>query len=120
MHPLIGTWIANIEKSRRHTNHQFKSATLTFAVTGARVSMTQAGVNMSGKHESGTTVYKPDGQEHALSPQAPDVVAVTTWIGTHGLESEAKKDARSLGKGTYTVSEDGTTLTASVVGTDAA
>lgn len=28
MNPLTGTWIANIEKSQRHANHQFKSATI--------------------------------------------------------------------------------------------
>lgn len=119
MNPFIGTWIANIEKSRRHANHLFHSATLTFEVSGNRVSMTHAGVNMSGKHESGTTVYQPDGQEHAVSPQAPGVVAVTTWSGTHVLESEAKKDGRSLGKGTYVVSDDGRTLTATIAGWDA-
>jgi len=120
MNPFVGTWIANIEKSRRHANHQFHSATLTFEMVGDAVSMTHAGVNMSGKHESVTMVYTPNGQEHAVSPQAPGVVAVTRWIGTHILESEAKKDGRSLGKGTYAVSEDGRTLTATVAGTDAA
>jgi hypothetical protein len=119
MNPLIGTWIANIAKSHRHANHQFQSATLTFEVAGDGISMTHAGVNMSGKTESGTTVLTPDGQEHAVSPQAPGVVAVTTWIGTRVLESEAKKDGRSLGKGTYAVSGDGRTLTATVAGTDA-
>ena len=48
------------------------------------------------------------------------VVAVTRWVGTHVLESEAKKDGRGVGKGTYEVSKDGTTLTATVAGTDAA
>ena len=120
MNPFAGTWIANIEKSRRHANHQFQSATLTFDIAGDEISLTHAGVNMSGKHESGHTVYKPDGQEHAVSPQAPGVVAVTTWIGTHVLQTEAKKDGRSLGKGTYAVSEDDRTLTATVAGTDAA
>jgi hypothetical protein len=43
MNPFVGTWIANIEKSRRHANHQFQSATLTFEVTGDGVSMTHAG-----------------------------------------------------------------------------
>jgi hypothetical protein len=41
------------------------------------------------------------------------------WVGTHILESEAKKEGRSLGKGTYAVSGDGRTLTATVAGTDA-
>jgi hypothetical protein len=31
MKAFIGTWI-DIDKSRRHANHQFQSATLTFAV----------------------------------------------------------------------------------------
>ena len=120
MNPFVETWIANIEKSHRHANHQFQSATLTFEVTGDSVSITHAGVNMSGKHESGTTVYRVDGREHAVSPLAPGVVAVTRWIGTHVLESEARKDGRVLGKGTYAVSSDGRTLTATVAGTDAA
>jgi len=120
MNPFIGTWIANIEKSRRHANHQFQSATLSFELTGDDVSLTHAGVNMSGKRESGTTLLHPDGREHLVSPQAPGVVAVTRWVGTHVLESEAKKDGRSVGKGTYEVSEDGRTLTATVAGTDAA
>jgi hypothetical protein len=118
MNPFVGMWIANIEKSRRHANHQFQSATLTFEIAGDEISLTHAGVNMSGKHESGNTVYKPDGGARSF-PQAPGV-AVTTWIGTHVLQTEAKKDGRSLGTGTYAVSEDGRTLTATVAGTDAA
>jgi len=120
MNPFVGTWIANLEKSRRHANHQFHSATLTFEVNGDEVSMTHAGVNMSGKKESGTTVLKADGQPYAVSPLAPGVVAETTWVSTHVLESEAKKDGRPVGKGTYAVSADGRTLTATVAGTDAA
>ena len=120
MNPFSGTWVANIEKSQRHANHQFKSATLSFELTGDDVSMTHAGINMSGKHESGTTVLHPDGVERPVSPQAPGVVALARWVGTHVLEMEARKDGRVAGKGTYEVSEDGRTLTATVAGTDAA
>jgi hypothetical protein len=120
MNPFSGTRIANIEKSRRHTNHQFQSATLSFEIAGDDVSLTHSGVNVSGKRESGTTVLHPNGREHHVSPQAPGVVVVTRWVGTHVLESEAKKDGRGVGKGTYEVSEDGRTLTATVAGTDAA
>ena len=120
MNPFSGTWIANIEKSGRHANHQFQSATLSFELAGDDVSLTHAGVNMAGKRESGTTVLHPDGMEHPVSPQASGGVAVTRWVGTHVLESEAKKDGRVAGKGTYAVSEDGRTLTATVAGTDAA
>jgi hypothetical protein len=84
------------------------------------VSLTHSGVNMSGKSETGTTVLQADGQEHAVSPEAPGVVVITRWNGLHALETEARKDGQVVGRGTYAVSEDGKTLTASVSGTDAA
>lgn len=120
MNSISGTWIANIEKSRRHPNHQFQSATLTFEVSEDVVTLTHAGVNMAGKHESGTMRLHPDGQEHPVSAQAPGVVVVTQWFGADVLETEGKKDGRVVGRGTYAVSEDGETLTATVAGTDAA
>jgi hypothetical protein len=118
--PFAGTWVANIEKSRRHANHQFHSATLTFDISGDQISMTHAGVNMSGKQESGTSTLIADGQEHPVSPLAPGVVVVTTWEGTHVLVTEGRKDGGVLGRGTYAVSEDGHTLTATVAGIDGA
>jgi hypothetical protein len=117
--PLAGTWVANLEKSRRHVNHQFHSATLTFEMSGDQVTMTHAGINASGKHESGTTVLSVDGQEHPV-PQAPGIVVVTTMEGANVLVSEARKDGASVGRGTYAVSADGRTLTATVAGTDGA
>jgi hypothetical protein len=66
VNPFFGTWIANIEKSRRHINHQFQSATLTFEVSVDVVSLIHAGINMAGKPESGTTVLTVDGQEHPV------------------------------------------------------
>jgi hypothetical protein len=38
--PLNGTWDANISKSKRHPNHLFKSARLTFAVSDGVVTLT--------------------------------------------------------------------------------
>jgi len=75
---------------------------------------------MAGKPESGTTVLKADGVKHPVSPQAPGVVAVTTWIGTRVLETVASKDERVIGKATYALSDDERTLTATVGGIDAA
>jgi hypothetical protein len=92
---------------------------LSIEVSGDRVSLTHSGVNMSGKYESGTTILEADGQEHPVSPEAPGVVVITRWGGLHALETEARKDGRIVGRGTYAVSEDGKTLTASVSGTDA-
>lgn len=95
MNPFVGVWTANIEKSYRHANHQFGSATLT-------------------------TVLHADGRDHSVSPQVPGVVVATRWVGTNVLETVAKKDGQVVGHGTYEVSLDGATLTATVAGTDAA
>lgn len=119
MHPFNGTWVADIAKSQRHPNHLFQSATLRFDVSGDAVSLTQAGVNMAGKHESSTLMLLADGQEHAVSPQAPGVFVVTTWIGTHTLETIGRRGADVVGRGTYEVSAGGRMLTATVSGTDA-
>ena len=116
-HPFDGTWIANIGKSQRHPNHQFHSATLRFEVSGNTVTLIHGGINASGKEEAGRTVLEADGREHEL-PQAPGVVVVTRWIGPRVLESEGRINGRSTGKGTYAVSDDGATLTATVAGID--
>jgi hypothetical protein len=120
MSVLAGTWVANIEKSHRHANHQFHRATLTIAVSGDTVTLTHGGINAAGKQESGVTVLQVDGQDHEVSPLAPGVVVAARLRGTHVLETVAKKDGRKVGDGTYEVSSDGKTLTATVAGIDAA
>lgn len=118
MNPLQGTWKANIEKSKRHQNHQFHSAELTFDVAGERVTLTQSGVNMSGKRESSTLEFHTDGVDREVSPQAPGVVVAATWLTPRTLETVGRKDDKVLGRGSYEVSEDGATLTATVSGVD--
>jgi hypothetical protein len=118
MHPLAGTWIANVAESRRHANHQFESATMTFTVGDGVVVLAYAGINASGKHEANTQTIHADGQEHAI-PEAPGFVALST-LSERRLESIGKKDGTILGRGTYEVSDDGQTMTATVSGIDAA
>ena len=118
MNPLNGMWIANLAKSRRHENHQFQSASLRFEVSGNTVSLTQAGVNMSGKDESSTLTLVADGKEHPVA-QAPGVVVISKWIGQHILETIGKRGEAVLGRGSYEVAADGQTLIATVAGIDA-
>jgi hypothetical protein len=118
MHPLSGIWVANVAESRRHANHQFESATMTFTVGDGEVVLAYAGINASGKHEASTQTIHADGQEHAIQ-EAPGFVAVST-LGERRLESMGKKDGAILGRGTYEVSDDGQTMTATVSGIDAA
>ena len=119
MDAFTGYWVANLSKSQRHSNHQFESASMTFEVTGDVVSFTYEGVNATGKHESSRMVLHPDGVEHPLSPEAPGVMILSKWVGTHRIDTQATKDGNVLGRGSYEVSSDGTLLTATVAGVDA-
>jgi len=58
-----------------------------------------------------------DGKESPI-PQAPGVVSVVRWVGSNVLETVGKKDGQIVGRGTYEVSADGKTLTATVSGRD--
>ena len=121
MHPIAGTWTANIAKSRRHENHQFVSALMHFDVSGAAndvVVLRYGGVNQSGKDESAAHTIHVDGAERPV-PQAPGVVSVARWTGPRTLETIGKKDGAVVGHATYAASEDGTELVATVKGVDA-
>jgi hypothetical protein len=76
-------------------------------------------MNPSGKEQSSALVFYPDGKEHPVSPQAPGVMMVSTWEGTHRLNTEARKGDTVLGRGSYEVSADGCVLTATLSGIDA-
>lgn len=115
--PLSGTWVANIEKSKRHPNHQFQSATMEFTVAGNTVTLKHGGVNAGGQQESGTVVLQADGQEHPI-PEAPGVTVVTRWVGPRVLHTIGKSAGAQVGEQTYEVSTDGKTLTAKVSGVD--
>jgi hypothetical protein len=115
--PFAGTWKANLSKSQRHPNHLFQSLTLHFEVSDDTVLLTFTGVNMAGKQESGTSKLHPDGKEYPVA-EAPSVVEVSKWVGSHILETVAKKDGKVIGQSTYEVSGDGNTLTAKIKGID--
>lgn len=116
MHPLIGSWIANIGKSSRHENHRFASATMHFAFAHDEVRLTYEGINASGKLERSEQVLRADGLAHD-HPLAPGIV-VTNSLGPRGFHSSATKDGAMMGHGSYDVSEDGNTMTATVRGID--
>lgn len=117
MHTLTGTWIANLDRSRRDPNHRFHRATMQFEVADDRVSLAYGGINASERHEHGSQTIHADGQEHSV-PEAPGVVAIST-LAPRVLQSVAKKDGTVVGRSTYEVSADGQTLTATVSGIDA-
>ena len=115
---LAGTWIANIEKSKRHPNHLFKSAKLSFSIADNVITMTFSGVNMSGVEENGGTVFHPDGKEHPLASMQ-GAVEVSRWVNAQKLQTVVTQNGKVIGESTFEVSADGKTLTATIKGEDA-
>ena len=109
-HPFVGTWTANLSKSRRHRANQFQSATIQFAVVGNAITVTHTSIDASGQVEQSQHTVLADGQEH-LSEHGNGYIA--RWLGSHILEVEARKDGQVMDRGRYEVSADGQTLTIS-------
>jgi hypothetical protein len=116
VHTLAGSWVANIEKSQRHVNHQFQQATMRFDINGDRVSLTYGGINHSGREEHGHQVFLADGADHPV-PGAPGIVSTST-LGPNAFQSTGKKDGTVVGHAVYEVSDDGRSMTATVSGID--
>jgi hypothetical protein len=114
----VGKWKANLSKSQRDPNHQFQSLALRCEISDDALWLSFTGINMSGKEESVMLKLHPDGKERPVA-EAPGIVEVSRWVGSHTLESVAKKDGKVIGESRYEVSSDGKTLTSKVKGTDA-
>jgi flagellar basal body rod protein FlgC len=110
--PFAGTWIANLSKSKRHPDNQFREATLEFAVNGESLTITDVVVNASGKEEKGRHKIQIDGKEHP-SADGNGYFITANWLASHVLETTAKKAGEIVGRGMYLVSQDGKTLTIS-------
>lgn len=108
VNPFVGKWTANLSKSKRHPSNLFQSATLQFAVVGDTVTIVDVVIDESGRETHGENTILVDGNEY-VSENGYALVA--RWVGSHVLETEAKKDGLSAGWGKYEVSEDGQKLT---------
>ena len=118
--PFVGTWTLNPTKSTFDANHQPSAATMHFEMSddGSYVLKAQ-GVNQKGEPvaERPATLI-PDGRAYPV-PDFSGLSAVTTRPDPHTLRAECRREDGSLvGEGSYVVSEDGASLTATTAGFD--
>lgn len=107
-HPFTGRWVANVAKSKRHPANLFQRGVIVFAVSGDTVNIDDEFVDDAGREVRGHNTIVADGVEH----QTPNGFAVTAaWRGARGLEFVATKNGEVVGRGAYTVSADGRSLT---------
>ena len=116
--PFIGTWKLNPRKSNFDPNHRPSDGTLRFERESGGYVMRAEGVCDGKRVEENPQTFLLDGAPHAV-PGAPEVTVISTLSEPHTIRTEARSGNRIVGEGTYSVSSDGATLTATVRGTDA-
>ena len=118
--PFVGTWKLNPSRSNFDANHQPTGGTMEWkAGLGGTYLMTASGFNAKGEPvtERPQTLV-PDGRPYPV-PDFPGLSAVTTRVDPNTLRAEAKReDGSTAGEGTYSVSEDGLSMTATTAGFD--
>lgn len=110
--PFVGTWTANLSKSRQHALNQFQMATLDFDVVGDTVTIRDIVVDASGHEERTSNTLQADGKEHQTG-RGDKHTLLARWIGSHVIEAVVSKDGQVEGRVRYEVSADGSSLTIS-------
>lgn len=119
-HPLIGTWKLNPGRSEFDLNHRPSAGTMILELTPeGHYALTAEGVTESGEEcTERPTKFIPDGKEHPV-PDFPGLVSVVTRPDPNTLIAEVRReDGSVVGGGTYVVSPDGRSLTATNFGYD--
>jgi hypothetical protein len=111
--PVLGTWTLNADKSKYHDGTAPKSMTRTYTAGATGTEMKVTGVAADGTAISQTATLTYDGKDCAITgAPAYDTLSLTKINGTT-VRSELKKDGKSVGQTTRTISGKGKLLTLS-------
>lgn len=118
--PFVGAWKLNRERSQFDPNHRPADATMRWQVDpdGGYLLLAE-GVDGRGQHcaEKPQKLF-PDGQAYPVD-NLPGLTCVTHRVGSHTLRADVKREDGSIaGEASYTVSEDGASMTAATAGFD--
>jgi hypothetical protein len=116
--PFTGNWTLNREKSNFDPNHRPRVATMRWERTADGYHMRAEGQKDDGQTVIDQASFVLDGQERPV-PTAPGFTASSERPDSHTLRAIGRKDGKIVGEGMYAVSQDGSTLTATVRGIDA-
>jgi hypothetical protein len=118
--PLVGTWVLNPSRSQFDENHRPQAATLVIERDDqGRYLVTAEGIGEKGQKvtEKPQTLV-PDGQPRPL-PDFPGLAVTSTRPDERTLHTDCRREDGSIaGQGTYAVSEDGQSLSATTAGFD--
>jgi len=118
--PFVGTWKLNTAQSQFDANHHPSAGTMVFELDAeGHYLMKAEGAKANGeKVAERPQRFIPDGKPHPI-PDFPGLVAVATRLDANTLTGEARReDGTVVGGGTFVVSADGKSLTATNFGFD--
>jgi hypothetical protein len=107
---LIGTWTADVSRSKPSPENMFQSAEVTIDVAEHSVTITNHIIKASGQPVHDTATYQIDGKEHAVDSDRR-FASVTRWVNANTLETVGKMGDQIVTWITYEASANGRTLT---------
>jgi hypothetical protein len=110
--PAIGTWVLNLDKSKFHGGAAPKSMTRTYSAGSAGTDMKVTGVAADGSAISQTVTLTYDGKDCVIAgtPGLWDTLSLTKVNGST-VKSVLKKDGKTVGHSTRSISGKGKVLT---------
>ena len=116
--PFSGNWTLNAHQSNFDPNHRPLTATMRWEQTPDGYHMRAEGQKPDGQTVVDQMSFVLDGREYPIAA-VPGTTAFSEQTEPRTLRSVGRKDGKVVGEATYAVSEDGSTLTATVWGVDA-
>ncbi len=114
---FVGNWKLDVEQSEFDPKYVPAAGTLVFELDSeGNYLMKAEGITSSGERVAERPQrFVPDGREHS-APDIPGLSMVATCTDPNTISSEGRMNGKAVGQATYTVSADGTRLTATASG----
>lgn len=116
---FAGTWRLNVAKSKFDPKYVPIDGTVVFEPVAEGYFMNAEGSNGAGDRVQERPQHLIlDGVEHPV-PDIAGLTAVSRRVTSRRIEAEGRMNGQLVGKATYELSDDGSTLTATAQGTGA-
>jgi hypothetical protein len=117
--PFPGTWQLNLAKSKYSPGPPPKSSTVTVQAVGQNHTLTGVSIDAEGKQTSAENTRIYDGMSHPVTGNADWDADAFSRVDDHTIIISYTKAGKLVRTSTNVVSQDGKTVTATAIGTDA-
>lgn len=112
--PVVGTWKLNVSKSTFTSGPALKAQTRTYSQSGPSITLVMKSVAADGSETTSRATYQLDGKDYPATG-SPDFDSLAPrQVDAHTASFMLKRDGKTVGTTTRTVSKDGKTLTSTM------